>query len=247
MHKFCNFALKSLTYSSVFTSRHCSRPVRVKYPWTVSSCSWCFFPSNIREFSRKPGQDNREKEDDDEWNEAWESVWIPEDTTKAPWEVNDNACSTSSWPDQPLEDDEDRHETKKFLHKVNNKLDQMTNLMKQITEDRPKSSYYPLEEEKEKIDQKHLIKENPEDYIASKISKNYRTTKRRVHASLWLKEIEKQEEAKMGNPANDDIDQLLDSCSQFFDYTDRATQLSDNPNFKVFPEGWEGVTKDEKP
>lgn len=44
---------------------------------------------------------------------------------------------------------------------------------------------------------------------------DYRVRKQRIHAGLWMKEIEKMEEVKLGgsNP-NDDIDRLLDSCSE---------------------------------
>jgi hypothetical protein len=47
----------------------------------------------------------------------------------------------------------------------------------------------------------------------------YRTRKQRVHAALWVKEIDKMEEARLGGGggrrgAADDIDRLLDSCSE---------------------------------
>jgi hypothetical protein len=44
----------------------------------------------------------------------------------------------------------------------------------------------------------------------------YRTRKQRVHAALWVKEIEKMEEARLGGGGvgADDIDRLLDSCSE---------------------------------
>ncbi|KAM7464533.1 hypothetical protein LguiA_032654 [Lonicera macranthoides] len=41
--------------------------------------------------------------------------------------------------------------------------------------------------------------------------------KQRIHAGLWMKEIEKQEEAKLGDSIlgrSDDIERLLDSCSE---------------------------------
>jgi hypothetical protein len=51
----------------------------------------------------------------------------------------------------------------------------------------------------------------------------YRTRKQSVHAALWVKEIEKMEEARLGGGAggSDDIDRLLDSCSECV-----ATRLS---------------------
>ncbi|KAE8667631.1 hypothetical protein F3Y22_tig00112383pilonHSYRG00121 [Hibiscus syriacus] len=50
-------------------------------------------------------------------------------------------------------------------------------------------------------------------YSLENIKKDYRLKKQRIHAGLWMKEIAKLEEAKLGDSA-DDIDRLLDSCSE---------------------------------
>lgn len=56
-------------------------------------------------------------------------------------------------------------------------------------------------------------------YSLENVKKDYRLKKQRIHAGLWSKEIEKQEEAKLGDSilgaGGDDIDKLLDSCSEY--------------------------------
>lgn len=43
----------------------------------------------------------------------------------------------------------------------------------------------------------------------------YRIKKQRIHAGLWVKEIEKLEESRLGGGTRgDDIDRLLDSCAE---------------------------------
>lgn len=55
-------------------------------------------------------------------------------------------------------------------------------------------------------------------YSLESMKRDYRLKKQRIHAGLWVKEIEKQEEAKLGSLGGnsaDDIDRLLDSCSEY--------------------------------
>ncbi|KAF6175745.1 hypothetical protein GIB67_038956 [Kingdonia uniflora] len=78
------------------------------------------------------------------------------------------------------------------------------------------------------------------------MAKDYRIIRQRVHAILWLKEIEEEEEKKRG-PLDDSIERLLDTCPEFFDSHDRefhVASLPYKPDFKVMPEGWDGTTKD---
>ncbi|XP_042518719.1 protein GAMETE CELL DEFECTIVE 1, mitochondrial-like [Macadamia integrifolia] len=56
-------------------------------------------------------------------------------------------------------------------------------------------------------------------YSLENIKRDYRLKKQRIHAALWMKEIEKQEEAKLGDSTTSaagpkDIDRPLDSCSE---------------------------------
>lgn len=220
------------------------------------------------------GEVKKEDDDDDEWNDAWESAWIPDESSsgKVPWEQEDSCSSFSSpWPTpaHPYEEEKEGRDVT-TVHNINSKMEQMTTLMKRITqveekeEDQqsktPTLQFHPHPDPQEEDErdmrqsqQQLLFKENYlEDYRDSKktVSKeeDYRLTKNRVHAALWLKEIQKQQEEASaslgGNPPNDDIDQLLDKCSQFFDYADHDLRIPDDPNFKVMPEGWEAVAKD---
>ena len=55
-------------------------------------------------------------------------------------------------------------------------------------------------------------------YNLENMKKDYRLKKQRIHAGLWTKEIEKEEEAKLGDSmanGGDDIEKLLDSCSEY--------------------------------
>ncbi|KAG0471702.1 hypothetical protein HPP92_016248 [Vanilla planifolia] len=76
---------------------------------------------------------------------------------------------------------------------------------------------------------------------------DYRLRKQRIHAGLWLKEIEKMEESKLGDScASDDIDRLLDSCAEIFDVgnTDfNESKVPSTSEFKTKPDGWESTTK----
>ncbi|PNX65351.1 hypothetical protein L195_g054495, partial [Trifolium pratense] len=61
--------------------------------------------------------------------------------------------------------------------------------------------------------------ENGALYSLENIKKDYRLKKQKLHAGLWTKEIEKLEEAKLGDSGvpsgDDDIQRLLDSCSEY--------------------------------
>jgi hypothetical protein len=39
--------------------------------------------------------------------------------------------------------------------------------------------------------------------------------RQRVHAILWLKEMEEEEERKQGKPLDDSVEILLDSCPEY--------------------------------
>lgn len=65
--------------------------------------------------------------------------------------------------------------------------------------------------------------ENGALYSLDNIKKDYRLKKQKLHAGLWTKEIEKLEEAKLGDsdvPAgDDDIQRLLNSCSEYVSFS----------------------------
>lgn len=60
-----------------------------------------------------------------------------------------------------------------------------------------------------------LHKENPEVYTIERLAKDYRVMRQRVHAILWLKEMEEEEEKKLGKPLDDSVEILLDTFPEY--------------------------------
>ena len=152
---------------------------------------------SFREFSSKDGGD-------DDWNDAWETAWLPEDLSgkapPAPWEADVNFSAPPSDSAITVPPDADS-ETKAFVEDMNDNWSQ-----------RRKSSKTQKPERGENEESGSL-------YSLENMKKDYRLTKQRIHAGLWMKEIEKQEEAKLadsivGGGGGDDIERLLDSCSE---------------------------------
>jgi hypothetical protein len=94
-----------------------------------------------------------------------------------------------------------------FVAGWNKRIDELKVLMDQIKEPGLRGSYL---KDSEKAEMYRLHKENPEVYTVEKLSKDYRIMRQRVHAILWLKEIEEEEEKKLGHPLDDSIELLLD-------------------------------------
>ncbi|CAL5188728.1 unnamed protein product [Lathyrus oleraceus] len=172
-------------------------------------------PATLRQFSsRNP------RSGEDEWNEAWESAWLPQDLTpktRAPWEGDVNFTTEAD------------AETKAFVEEMNENWN-----------DRRKGSKKENNEKGE---------ENGALYSLENIKKDYRLKKQKLHAGLWTKEIEKLEEAKLGDsdvPAgDDDIQRLLNSCSDIFDSgnNDLNNANVQTSEFKNMPDGWETISK----
>lgn len=132
---------------------------------------------------------------------------------------------------------------KGFVDSWDDKMNETTELMKQVREPGARGSYLK-DSEKAEMYKKH--KENPEVYTVEKLAKEYRIMRQRVHAILWLKEIEEEEEKKHG-PLDDSVEELLDTCPEFFVSHDREFHVANlpyKPDFKVMPEGWDGTTRD---
>ncbi|GFZ00145.1 mucin-like protein [Actinidia rufa] len=137
---------------------------------------------------------------DDEWNDAWESAWLPESLSgknRAPWETDVNFPAADNPPSEAVvlpSDADAEAETKAFVEDMTENWDQRrkgSNTM----EKREGNSLYSLQS----------------------IKRDYRLKKQRIHAGLWVKEIERQEEDKLGDSiggGGDDIERLLDSCSE---------------------------------
>lgn len=70
---------------------------------------------------------------------------------------------------------------------------------------------YLKDSEKTEMYRKH--KANPEEYTVERLAKEYRIMRQRVHAILWLKELEEEEEKKHG-PLDDSVEVLIDTCPE---------------------------------
>lgn len=81
-------------------------------------------------------------------------------------------------------------------------------LLKQVQEPGARGSYL---KDSEKAEMYRLHKQNPEVYTVEKLAKDYRIMRQRVHAILWLKELEEEEEKKLGHPLDDSVELLLDT------------------------------------
>ncbi|KAI4305112.1 hypothetical protein L6164_028498 [Bauhinia variegata] len=184
----------------------------------------------VGEFPLKFSSSSRDsKSNEDGWNDAWESAWLPEDLTektRAPWETDVNFPSTATL----VSSDADDAETKAFVEEMNENWNE-----------RRKGSKTQQQEKQEKDG-------NGELYSLENMKRDYRLKKQRIHAGLWMKEIEKQEEAKLGDSfvgGGDDIERLLDSCSDIFDSGKNDLDNAKVPTseFKNSPDGWETTSK----
>ncbi|KAL2226121.1 uncharacterized protein LOC105159952 [Sesamum indicum] len=189
--------------------------------------------------SNRPAKNNKTGED--EWNDAWETAWLPDDlsakSSRAPWEADvsfslpstaENPQITPSAPPEEID-----AETQAFVEDMNDNWDQRKGKSVKRTaennvgslESSSSSSLYSLEN----------------------IKRDYRLTKQKIHAGLWVKEIEKFEEAKLGNSVSgsDDIEKLLDSASEIFDSpnNDFGDPKIPSSEFKNKPDGWETISK----
>ncbi|KAF5741587.1 hypothetical protein HS088_TW10G00590 [Tripterygium wilfordii] len=193
--------LNSAIYNSLFHSPTLSKPISTKAP----------------------------KSGVDEWNDAWETAWLPEDlkpSVRAPWETDVNFPSGESAAALSSEVDAD---TKAFVEDMNENWDTRRTMTK--------NKQQP-EKEKKGIDNGTL-------YSLDNIKMDYRLKKQRIHAGLWVKEIERMEEAKFES-GGDDIERLLDSCSEIFDTSNDDMDKAKVPStseFKNKPDGWETTSK----
>ncbi|KAJ8773752.1 hypothetical protein K2173_006402 [Erythroxylum novogranatense] len=169
---------------------------------------------------------------DYEWNDAWETAWLPDDLTgkdRASWETDVNFPSATVLPT-----DVDT-ETKAFVEEMNENWDQRRKMSK-------------TQERQQEKEMKSDERESSSLYSLENMKKDYRLKKQRIHAGLWMKEIEKQQEAKLGDSVIgvDDIDRLMDSCSEIFDTTNNNLDDSGIPSssdLKYKPDGWETMAK----
>ncbi|PAN49423.1 hypothetical protein PAHAL_9G447900 [Panicum hallii] len=173
---------------------------------------------------------------DDEWNDAWETAWLPGDSPAsspapaAPWESPASA-SAAAVPSISAEVDPD---TKAFVADMDERW----------AERRAASRRGPPQ-------RVSRAAEGGEGGAAARKkaqADEYRTRKQRVHAALWVKEIEKMEEARLGGGGGgaDDIDRLLDSCSDIFDSGNADfgdSKIPSTTEIKTKPDGWETTSR----
>lgn len=63
-------------------------------------------------------------------------------------------------------------------------------------------------------------RDNPEPVTIDRLAKEYRIRKQRVHAIVWLVDIEKQEEATQGSPLDKDIEEYFERIDGTFEAAD---------------------------
>ncbi|XP_062215468.1 protein GAMETE CELL DEFECTIVE 1, mitochondrial [Phragmites australis] len=174
---------------------------------------------------------------DDEWNDAWETAWLPGDSRAstpapaAPWESP--ASSASAATAVPAICTEVDLDTKAFVADMDERWAERRAASRRGPSQRaPRSA------------------EGGAGEVAKKKAQadEYRTRKQRVHAALWVKEIEKMEEVRLGSGGGgaDDIDRLLDSCSDIFDSgnTDFGnSKIPSTTEIKTKPVGWETTSR----
>ncbi|KAH7674248.1 Ribosomal protein L20 mitochondrial protein [Dioscorea alata] len=140
--------------------------------------------------------------------------------------------------------EKDNKENKAFVDGWKDRMMETYKLLKQVREPGVRGEYL---KDSEKTEMYRLHKEDPETYTVERLAKDYRIMRQRVHAILWLKEMEEEEEKKLGRPLDDSVEILLDNFPEFFNSHDRefhVASLPYKPDFKVMPEGWDGKTRD---
>lgn len=104
--------------------------------------------------------------------------------------------------------EQDNNESKKFVDGWDKRMMETYKLMKQVREPGARAEYL---KDSEKAEMYRLYKENPEVNTVEKLAKDYRVMRQRVHAILWLKEMEEEEEKRIGKPLDDSVEILLDN------------------------------------
>jgi hypothetical protein len=104
----------------------------------------------------------------------------------------------------------DNLESKAYVDSWDDRMTETCALLRQVREPGARGSYL---KDSEKQEMYRLHKEDPTTYTVECLAKDFRVMRQRVHAILWLKEME--EERKRGEPLDDSIEILLDSCPKY--------------------------------
>lgn len=118
---------------------------------------------------------------------------------------------TDNEMDKLKELEEENKKGKAFVAGWNDRMREMSVLLKQVREPGARGSYL---KDSEKAEMYRLHKENPELYTVERLAKDYRIMRQRVHAILWLKEDQEKEEKRLGHPLDDAVELLLDTCPE---------------------------------
>ncbi|PWA78911.1 hypothetical protein CTI12_AA210540 [Artemisia annua] len=172
----------------------------------------------------------------DEWNDAWETAWLPEDLSaknQAPWETDVSFSYTPPKEEEVLDTD-----TKAFVEDMADNWEQR----------RKKGGTSKSKREQEDERLMKLKEDGKSLYSLENVKRDYRVMKQRVHAGLWVYEIEKMEEAKLGGPAGaaDDLDRFLDTASEIFESGSsdlNNSKVRDSWDLKNKSDGWETTSK----
>jgi hypothetical protein len=106
----------------------------------------------------------------------------------------------------------DNRESKAYVDSWDDRMMETCALLRQVREPGARGSYL---KDSEKQEMYRLHKEDPATYTVERLAKDFRVMRQRVHAILWLKEMEEEEERKRGEPLDDSIEILLDSCPEY--------------------------------
>ncbi|KAI3467366.1 hypothetical protein Pfo_024029 [Paulownia fortunei] len=197
--------------------------------------------ASVRPFSTNRTTRNS-KTGEDEWNDAWETAWLPDDLSgkspRAPWEsdVSFSLPTTAQKPQTtlPSPPEEIDPETQAFVEDMNDNWDQRKGKSVKKDDDR-------------NVGASGSSSSSSSLYSLENMKRDYRLTKQKIHAGLWVKEIEKLEEAKLGNSisGSDAIEKLLDSASEIFDSANNnlGDQKIPGSELKNKPDGWETTSK----
>lgn len=122
----------------------------------------------------------------EKWNDAWETAWLPDDLS---------AKNRAPWEtDVNFSTPDLDADTKAFVEEMSDNWEQRRNRSKE--EGRPNE-----------------LKQQQANSLLEKKS-DYRVKKQRVHAGLWVKEIEKMEEAKLAGSNDHHLDTFLHTASE---------------------------------
>lgn len=110
--------------------------------------------------------------------------------------------------DKLQELEEENRKSKSYVDSWKKRMADTCVLLKQVREPGARGSYL---KDSEKAEMYRLHKKDPEVYTVEKLAKDYRIMRQRVHAILWLKQLEEEEEKKLGHRLDDSVELLLDT------------------------------------